>query len=63
MRRRSPRRGRVLDRVVVGAICLAGLVAVVAVVYGAVVLGIGRVPTSDQRMVLAFSAVAAAVTA
>jgi signal transduction histidine kinase len=63
MGRRSPRLGPVLDRVVVEAICLAGLVGVVAAVYGAVVLGIGRVPTSDQRTLLAFSIVAAAVTA
>jgi signal transduction histidine kinase len=63
MRRRSPRLGRVLDRAVVEAICLAGLVGVVAIVYGAVVLGIGRIPTSDERALLAFSIVAAAVTA
>jgi signal transduction histidine kinase len=63
MSRRSSRLRRALDRVVVEAICLAGLVAVVAVVYGAVVLGIGHVPTSDQRTLLAFSIAAAAVTA
>jgi signal transduction histidine kinase len=63
MRPRSPRFRRVFDRVLVEAIYLAGLIALLAVIYGAVVLGIGRVPTSDQRTLLAFSIVAAAVTA
>jgi signal transduction histidine kinase len=63
MLRRSARQGRVLDRMVVEAICLAGLVGFVGVVYLAVVLGIGRVPTSDQRTLLGFSVLAAAVTA
>jgi signal transduction histidine kinase len=54
---------RWLDRVVVHAIPLAGLAALVIAVYAIVVLGIGRIPTSEQRTLLAFSMLAAAVTA
>jgi hypothetical protein len=39
------------------------LAVVVVAVYAAVVLGIGRVPTSEQWTLLAFSMLAAAVTA
>jgi signal transduction histidine kinase len=45
------------------AIQLAGLAAVVVGVYLIVVIGIGRVPTSDQRTLLGFSLAAAAVAA
>jgi signal transduction histidine kinase len=47
----------------VEAICLAGLAGVVGVVYLAVVLGIGHVPTSGQTSLLIFSMLAAALTA
>jgi signal transduction histidine kinase len=52
-------RRRLIER----AMLLVGLVALVVVVFGVVVLGIGRVPTSEQRTLLAFSMLAAAVVA
>jgi signal transduction histidine kinase len=45
------------------AVQLAGLAAVVVGVYLVVVIGIGRVPTSDQRTLLGFSMAAAVVSA
>jgi signal transduction histidine kinase len=42
---------------------LAGLAGLVLVVYLVVVIGIGRVPTSDERTLLGFSMAAAAATA
>jgi signal transduction histidine kinase len=55
-------RGRL--EVLVGlAIRLAGLAGLVLAVYLVVVIGIGRVPTSDQRTLLGFSMAAAAVAA
>jgi signal transduction histidine kinase len=54
---------RWLDRIVVQAILLGGLACVVVAVYAVVVLGIGRVPTSGQTTLLAFSMLAAAATA
>jgi signal transduction histidine kinase len=45
------------------AIQLAGLAALVIGVYLIVVIGIGRVPTSDQRTLLGFSMAAAAAAA
>ena len=45
------------------AIQLVGLVGLVLVVYLVVVIGIGRVPTSDERTLLGFSMAAAAVAA
>jgi signal transduction histidine kinase len=54
---------RRLEALVGPAIRLAGLAALVLVVYVVVVIGIGRVPTSDERTLLVFSMVAAAVAA
>jgi signal transduction histidine kinase len=54
---------RRLEALVGPAIQLAGLAALVLVVYLVVVIGIGRVPTSDERTLLVFSMVAAAVAA
>jgi signal transduction histidine kinase len=54
---------RRLEALVGPAIQLAGLAALVLVVYVVVVIGIGRVPTSDERTLLVFSMVAAAVAA
>jgi signal transduction histidine kinase len=62
-RRRRAKLRRIAGRLVVHAISLAGLAGVVLVVYLAVVLGIGQVPTSEQTTLLAFSMIAAAVTA
>jgi signal transduction histidine kinase len=59
--RRRP--GRWVERITVQAILLGGLAAVVLAVYAVVVLGIGRVPTTQQWTLLAFSMVAAAVAA
>ena len=50
-------------RVFEQAVVLAGLAVVVVAVFAVVVLGIGRVPTSEQTILLAFSMLAAAVTA
>src|SRR6516162_2871083 len=49
--------------VAVQAICIAGLAGLVLVVFLAVALGIGRVPSSRQTTLLAFSMIAAAVVA
>jgi signal transduction histidine kinase len=57
------RPGRWLERLATRAILLVGLAVVVVAVFAVVVLGIGRVPTSDQWTLLAFSMLAAAVTA
>jgi signal transduction histidine kinase len=57
------RPGRWLERLATQAILLVGLAVVVVAVFAVVVLGIGRVPTSDQWTLLAFSMLAAAVTA
>jgi signal transduction histidine kinase len=54
---------RRLEALVGPAIQLAGLAALVLVVYLVVVIGIGRVPTSDERTLLVFSMVAAAAVA
>ena len=59
MRRPPHRLGGVLRR----AIELAGAVGLVAVVYVAIVLGLGRVPTDDERTLLLFSLLAAVVSA
>ena len=59
MRRPPHRLGGVLRR----AIELAGAVGLVAVVYLAIVLGLGRVPTDDERTLLLFSLLAAVVSA
>ena len=62
-RRQRSTLSRLARRLVVYAISFAGLAGVVVVVYLAVVLGIGRIPSSEQTTLLAFSMIAAAVTA
>jgi signal transduction histidine kinase len=62
-RRRSINARRRLEVLLGPAIQLAGLAALVVGVYLIVVIGIGRVPTSDQRTLLGFSMAAAAVAA
>ena len=57
------RRSRWTRRLAAQTILLVGLAVVVVAVYAVVVLGIGRVPTSGQWTLLAFSMLAAAVTA
>jgi signal transduction histidine kinase len=60
---RSPQLRRWAGRLLVETICLAGLVGILGVVYLAVMLGIGHVPTSRQTTLLIFSLLAAAVSA
>jgi signal transduction histidine kinase len=62
-RHRSMKTGRRFDLLLGPAIQLAGLAALVVGVYLIVVIGVGRVPTSDQRTLLGFSMAAAAATA
>lgn len=57
------RPGRWIERLATQAILLVGLAVVVVAVFAVVVLGIGRVPTSDQWTLLVFAMLAAAVTA
>ena len=52
-----------VDRLLVYTISLAGLTALVVIVYVAVVLGLGRVPRQSERTLLVLSMVAAAVAA
>ncbi len=52
-----------LDRVLVRAIELAGLIGLVVLVFLAIVLGLGRVPTEDERTLLLFSLLAAVFAA
>ena len=52
-----------LRRALARAIELAGLVGFVALVYLLIVLGLGRVPTDDERTLLVFSLLAAVVAA
>jgi signal transduction histidine kinase len=54
---------RRLEALVGPAIQLAGLAGLVLVVYLVVVIGIGRVPSADERTLLGFSMAAAAVAA
>jgi signal transduction histidine kinase len=54
---------RQIERILVRTIVIAGLVALVVAVYLVVVIGLGHVPTSSDREVLALSMVAAAVAA
>ena len=49
--------------VAIEAIALCGLVVVVAVAFSVIVLGLGHVPTDDQRSLLGTAAVAAGVSA
>ncbi|MFL5825196.1 MAG: sensor histidine kinase [Thermoleophilaceae bacterium] len=54
---------RLVDRLVTGAVLLSGLVAILALAYGALVLVVGRAPTSSQQSLIAWSLLAAALTA
>lgn len=56
-------RPRWLDRLLVHAILLAGLLGVIMAVQLLVLLALGRFPTPDERTVLAVSMVAAAIAA
>jgi hypothetical protein len=56
-------RRRAAEGVLVGLVRIAALTVIVAGVYALVVLGIGRVPTSSERTLLAFAAIAAAICA
>lgn len=59
----SPRYVGRVDRMLAHAVSVAGLSAVVVAVYIVVVIGLGRVPTEDERSVLVLSMLAAAVAA
>jgi signal transduction histidine kinase len=61
--RRPVKPRRRLELLVGPAIQLAGLAGLVLAVYLVVVIGIGRVPTTDEKTLLGFSMAAAAVTA
>jgi signal transduction histidine kinase len=54
---------RVIERLLVRTIVVAGLVALVVATYLLVVIGLGHAPTSSDRQVLALSLAAAAVAA
>jgi signal transduction histidine kinase len=54
---------RMIERLLVRTIVVAGLVALVEAIYLLVVIGLGHVPTSNDRKVLASSMIAAAVAA
>ena len=54
---------RMIERLLVRTIVVAGLVALVEAIYLLVVIGLGHVPTSSDRKVLASSMIAAAVAA
>jgi signal transduction histidine kinase len=53
----------VIDRVLVRTIVVAGLIAMIEIVYLLVVIGLGHVPTASDRQVLALSMVAAGLAA
>lgn len=59
----SPRLVGRVDRLLAHAVSGAGLTAVVVGVYVVVVVGLGRVPTDEERSVLVLSMVAAALAA
>jgi signal transduction histidine kinase len=59
----SPRMSTTIDRILGATIALAGLASVVAVVYLAIVLGLGRVPTDREKTLLVLSMFAAAIAA
>jgi len=59
----SARANAAIDKILSATISLAGLASVVAVVYVAIVLGLGRVPTQKERTILVLSMVAAAIAA
>ncbi|MBV8983522.1 MAG: hypothetical protein JOZ68_05075 [Acidimicrobiia bacterium] len=52
-----------IDRLLAQTVSIAGLSFVVVAVYLVIVLGLGRVPTKDERSLLVLSMVAAAVAA
>ncbi len=59
----SPPRPKLLPRLLGEALTLLALAAVVAAVYVAIVIGLGRPPTDGERALLVLSAAAAAVAA
>ena len=59
----SPKLVGKVDRLLAHAVSVAGLTAVVVVVYLLVIVGLGRVPTDSERSVLVLSMLAAAVSA
>jgi signal transduction histidine kinase len=59
----SPRLAARVDRLLVHTVSVGGLTLVVIAVYLVIVLGLGRVPTDDERQLLALSMAAAAVAA
>ena len=59
----SPRMSATIDKILSATISLAGLATVVAVVYLAIVLGLGRVPNDREKTLLVLSMVAAALAA
>jgi signal transduction histidine kinase len=59
----SPKLVGKVDRLLTHAVSVAGLTAVVVVVYLLVVVGLGRVPTDEERSVLVLSMLAAGVSA
>jgi signal transduction histidine kinase len=61
--RRQVKLRRLLDRVLVGAISFLGLAAIVAAVYFAIVVGLGRRPTDGEGTLLLLSMLGAAVAA
>ena len=63
LRRGSGTLSRFARRLLVHAILLAGLAGVVACVYFVIVLGLGRVPTDEEKTLLVFSMIAAAIAA
>ena len=59
----SPRFVGRIDRLLAHTVSVAGLTGVVVAVYVVIVLGLGRVPTDDERTLLALSMAAAGVAA
>lgn len=59
----SPKLVDRVDRLLTHSVSVAGLSAVVVAVYLVVVIGLGRVPTEDERSVLSLSMLAAALSA
>jgi signal transduction histidine kinase len=52
-----------IDRILAHTVALAGLTAIIVVVYLVVVLGIGHAPTRSERSLLTLSMIAAAISA
>ena len=59
----SARLERTIDPLLVSTISLAGLTALVVIVYVAIVLGLGRVPRESERTLLVLSMLAAGICA